>query len=277
LKGFWRFVCVLYQRTVYEDNCSSLAASISFYAILSFLPLIILAVSVFSFFVASSETAFEKIHSFLGQILPVSTGASLNLLTSTLANKTVFGILGLLGLLWAGMRIFSVLEYAMNQIWKPGSQRGFWHSKFVSLISVPFMTVFILVSIAATGLVSVARSTTVPYLNFSFNDLPFAANIITFLVPATISAILFLSIYYLLPKRWDHLKNALYGAMLAGVLWEFAKLLFDYYIKHFSHLQTLYGSFTSLAILFLWVYYSSFVILLGAEFGSLLHQRSRSD
>ena len=54
------------------------------------------------------------------------------------------------------------------------------------------------------------------------------------------------------------------------MLWETAKLLFDYYVRHFGQGLTVYGSFTSAILLFLWVYYSSFVFLLGAEFGSLL-------
>lgn len=257
---------------MHEDDCPTLAASISFYAILSFLPFIILAVAISSFFVASSEAAFERIQAFLAQALPGSTASSLRLLSSTLAQKTVYGIIGLVGLLWGSMRVFSVLEHAMNRIWRPNSGRSYWESRFISLVSIPMMAVFLLVSITLTGFISVAKKTTIPFLDFSLIDLPGAAKIVTFLLPVVISTILFVSVYYLLPKKWNHFKSAFWGALLAGVLWEVAKLLFDYYITHFSNLQTVYGSFTSLAILFLWIYYSSFVVLLGAEFGSLLHK-----
>jgi len=272
IRKLWRFIAELYQRIVSDDYCPTLAASISFYAILSFLPFVILAVSISSFFVESSEAAFTQIQNFLTQALPVSAISSLNLLSSTLAQKTIYGVVGLVGLLWGSMRVFAVLEESMNRIWRSPSPRSYWHSRFVSLISIPVMAVFLLLSISITGFISVAKRTTIPVLDFSLTDLPGAASALTLLIPVVISAVLFISIYYLLPKRWDHFKSALWGALLASILWEGAKLLFDYYIKNFSHLKTIYGSFTSLAILFLWVYYSSFVVLLGAEFGSLLQK-----
>lgn len=252
-----------------------MAASISFFAILSFLPFVILTVSVTSFFVASSDVAYEKILEYLNHIFPVTTIDAVGLLTTTIAKKAIFGLVGLFGLIWAATKVFTQLEHSMNVIWRTGSERSFWHSRFIALISIPSMTVFLLLSLLVTGFISVARTTTVPLLGISFNELPLAGNILTFLVPTILSTVLFFIVYYFLPKRWEHFRYALYGALLAGGLWEAAKILFDRYIKEFSHLQTLYGSFTSLAILLLWVYYSAFLILFGAEFGSLIRERRR--
>ena len=66
---------------------------------------------------------------------------------------------------------------------------------------------------------------------------------------------------------------ALIGATIAAVLWEVAKWLFEYYVKSFGKELTVYGSFTSVALLCLWVYYSSFVFLFGAEVGSYLQEQ----
>ena len=83
---------------------------------------------------------------------------------------------------------------------------------------------------------------------------------------------LFAWMYYLLPSKWNHFRSAFYGALLASILWEISKLFFDYYVSHVARFLTIYGSFTSIAVMFLWVYYSAFVVLLGAEFGALLHE-----
>jgi membrane protein len=275
-RKLWRFVKTLYVRTFEEDSCSSLAAAISFYAIVSFLPFVILAVSIASYFVASSAAATEQIQDFITNVMPGVTARAFDMMSGTLAQKTVFGVLGLVGLLWASMRIFAVLEASMNRIWRAPKHRSFWESRLVSLISIPLMAVFLLLSIGLTGVISVAKSTEIPGLGVSLADLPGAAATVTYLLPILISTLLFLSIYYLLPKRWDHFKSALWGALLAAVLWEVAKLLFDIYIRNFSHMRTIYGSFTSLAVLFLWVYYSAMVVLIGAEFGSLLKSKKAS-
>jgi membrane protein len=272
-RAYLRFVGALYNRAIAEDHCPTLAASVSFYAVLSSLPFLILAVSISSFFVESSSVTLNRIRDFLSSSLPVATESSLELLDSTIANKTIFGLVGLFGLIWGSMRIFSVLEEAMNRIWRPEQQRSYWESKFVSLIFVPIMGVFLFLSILLTGLISVAKRTTIPWLDFSLADLPGVAGLITLLAPVLVSTLLFLAVYYLLPKKWNHLRSAFWGAVIASVLWEIAKLLFDQYITNFSSLQTVYGSFASLAILFLWVYYSSFIVLLGAEIGSLLQKR----
>lgn len=271
----WRFVESFYTRTFVEDDCATLAASVSFYAILSFLPFVILAISITSFFVASSESATATIQKFIAGSLPGVTVKAFSMFSGTLAQKTVYGLVGLAGLMWSSMRIFSVLELSMNRIWRPKRKRSYWESRFISLVSIPLMAVFLLISISLTTVLSVAKKSTIPLLNFSISDLPGAAVILSYLIPVIVSTALFLSIYYLLPKKWDHFRFALVGALLAGSLWEVAKLLFDYYITNFSHLQTMYGSFTSLAILFLWVYYSSTLVLIGAEVGSLLEKMKK--
>ncbi|MFH2054385.1 MAG: YihY/virulence factor BrkB family protein [bacterium] len=271
----WRFVVSLYNRTFVEDDCATLAASVSFYAILSFLPFVILAVSITSYFVASSGSATATIQEFITSSLPGVTLKAFDMFSGTLAQKTVYGLVGLAGLMWASMRIFSVLEIAMNRIWRPKRHRSYWESRFISLISIPAMAVFLLLSILLTTLLSVAKRTTIPLLDFSISDFPQVAVTLTYLLPIVLSTALFLLIYYFLPKKWDHFRYAFYGALVAGILWEVAKWLFDYYITHFSHMSTIYGSFTSLAILFLWVYYTSIIILLGAEVASLLESMKK--
>jgi len=272
IKSIWRFIVALYERTFVEDDCGTLAASVSFYAILSFLPFVILAISITSYFVASSESATATIQEFITSSLPGVTVQAFDMFSGTLAQKTVYGIVGLAGLMWASMRIFSVLEIAMNRIWRPQRRRSYWESRFISLISIPAMAVFLLLSIMVTTLLSISKRTTIPLLEFSVSDFPQVTVVLSYLVPIVISTALFLLIFYFMPKKWDHFRYALLGAFLSAVLWEVAKLAFDYYIAHFSHMRTIYGSFTSLAILFLWVYYTSIIVLLGAEVGSLVEK-----
>ena len=56
---------------------------------------------------------------------------------------------------------------------------------------------------------------------------------------------------------------------MAGVLWEAAKKGFSYYLANFGHYDKLYGTLGGLIILILWIYYTSMILLLGAEVASL--------
>jgi membrane protein len=247
-----------------------MAASISFFAILSFLPFMLLAASILGHVLASSETALNDMIHFIAQNFPGSAATSLESFKNTARHETVYSIIAILGLLWAGAKVFDVTEYALNKIWRCRRGRSFWASKLVAFVCIPTMMIFVLVSILLTTIMRAVQHGQIPFLKMSIIDVPVLGALISFLVPLLISTLLFTWLFYLLPNRWGHLRSAFYGALLAAVLWEVAKLLFDYYVRHFGQLFTIYGSFTSAILLCLWVYYSAFVVLLGAEFGSLL-------
>lgn len=261
---------LLVRRTFITDNIATLAASISFYALLSFIPFLLLAASIMGFLFASSEQALRDIVMFVAGNFPGAASAALELLSDTVHDKTFYGLLGLIGVLWGSMRVFSVLEEAMNRIWRTRGRRGFWKSRLVAFTCVPIMMVFVTVSLVLTSLLQALKNNQLPLLEISVIDVPIVGSIVSYGVPLLISILLFTWIYYLLPSRWHHLKSAFIGAVLAGLLWEIAKLLFDSYVRNFSEFLTIYGSFTSLALLFLWVYYSAIVVLLGAEFGAMI-------
>jgi membrane protein len=269
---FWRFFVLLFRRMFYLHSCSTTAAAISFYAILSFIPFVLLAVSILSYFLSSSTTALNEITTFISGNFPVSASSALELFTANFSGKSIYGLLGLIGLLWGSTRAFWALESAMTNIWNSNRQRDYWRSFFVSLAWTPIMIVFLLISLLLTGLLRIAKHSTLPFINISVMKIHFLGAIIGVAAPMFFSTLLFVWVYYLLPNKWNHFINALWGALLASALWEAAKILFDYYVRHFTQLLTVYGSFTSIAILFLWVYYSVFVVLLGAEFGSLMQE-----
>jgi len=54
-----------------------------------------------------------------------------------------------------------------------------------------------------------------------------------------------------------------------------AKLLFDLYIKHYTNVERIYGSFGTLVVMLLWIFYSAFIALVGAEFGATFEEVSR--
>ncbi|TFH57963.1 MAG: YihY/virulence factor BrkB family protein [Candidatus Zixiibacteriota bacterium] len=266
-----RFASVLLRRTFFTDRCLSLAAAISFYAILSFVPFLLLAASLLSHLFSSSDQASQDIIAFVTANLPLSTSAAIELISATVKGKTIFGIVGVIGLLWGSLSIFMELEYDMNRIWRTVELRSSWSAYVVPLLCVPVMILFLLISLALTGLISLAGKGEIPVLHLPLLELPFVGTAISFVVPIIVSTMLFAWIYYLLPSKWNHFKSAFYGALLASILWEISKLVFDYYVSHVSRFLTIYGSFTSIAIMFLWVYCSAFVVLLGAEFGALWH------
>jgi len=88
-----------------------------------------------------------------------------------------------------------------------------------------------------------------------------------------ISVFMFTFIYKFLPLVNVSLRAALTGGLVAGDLFEVAKLVFRWYATSFAVLGKVYGPLTSLVLLVLWIYYASLVTLLGAELTSVYYAR----
>jgi membrane protein len=76
---------------------------------------------------------------------------------------------------------------------------------------------------------------------------------------------MFLLIYKIIPNNRIHMKSAALTALFTGLLWEMAKHLFSWYIVHLAEYSIFYGSLSTLVIFVLWVFYSSIILVLGAE------------
>jgi len=254
--------------TFYKDNCSLMAAGISFYALLSVIPLFLVFFSAAGFILHSSEQALAAVTMLLIKTFPASTIKVFQLLSGLIQKKTVFGIIGLAGLVWAASRIFSAVENAMNVVWKVKKGRAYWHSKFLSLLLVPISVLIMLSSIAFTAFYTVARHLTIPLIHLKLSEATFVSRLFAILFPLILGFILFFLIYKIIPNRKVNAKAALIGAICSSVMWEGAKFLFDIYIKNYAHFERIYGSLGTPVVMLIWIYYSAFIILIGAEIGS---------
>jgi membrane protein len=72
-------------------------------------------------------------------------------------------------------------------------------------------------------------------------------------------------IYKIIPDKKIHFKTALQAAFFTSLLWEAAKQLFGWYVLRLGGFSVIYGSLSALVIFFLWIYYSSVILLLGGE------------
>jgi membrane protein len=91
------------------------------------------------------------------------------------------------------------------------------------------------------------------------------------LASVALTIILFTVLYKFLPNTHVPITEALPGAVLAGVLWEGAKFGFAYALPYF-HYDLLYGSIGAAVAVLSWIYFSSIILLFGAQFTALLHR-----
>src|SRR3972149_11257174 len=84
--------------TFYKDNAALLAAAISFYSILSFIPLVLVLISISSFIVRSSDEVALELFALLDNTFPTATAQAFELLSGIIGKRHLFGIVGILAL-----------------------------------------------------------------------------------------------------------------------------------------------------------------------------------
>lgn len=243
------------------ENASLTAAAISFYAVLSLLPLLLMGVAVLGYIVGSSEQAFNTVVDFFSRFVPTSTVVS-DALRGLVDARGLVGIIGILGLLWTGSAYFSTLQVALNDIWEVSNPSGFIKVRIKALLLVLVFGVFLLLSVASSSVMSYLGQVDV---GFATGAVSFLLGILVFLLGIVFAVAMFAVVY-----KYGHDSDALWrsaivGGVFAGVVWTLAKELYRLYVTYIANFSATYGSLGGVILLVVWIYYSSMILLFGAE------------
>lgn len=244
-----------------------MAAAISFFALLSLMPLFLLAASTMGFFLGSSEEAFRQIVTAVKRFFPRATARDIEkLLLPLVQKKAIAGGLGLLLLGWVAFGLFEAVERAINAIWGQATTRSFLHRQLGAFLIMLGSGTLLLLAFGVSWLALLLQA-----IDLALADrLPFRItplwDLLLLFVPMLLTIGMFTFIYSVASARFIPFKEALTGGLAAGVLWQAAKLAFNWYILHFAHwYANIYGLLGGLIALLLWVFYTSLLLLLGAE------------
>ena len=258
-------------------NCQLMAAGISFYALLSLMPLLLFAVAILGHFLRSSDQALAWIGKVLGEYFPSVSDPTGRHIVDALAinrDKLVTGGFGLLALMWSGMRLFDTLERALTTIWTGDEHRSFLKRELVGLLTMWAAGIAALVSIGASLLLAFIRQSS------PLRELLSGAGwlyISRTLAAAPSFVIVFAAcffLYWLVPKADVPWKAALVGAAPATVLWELLRQGFSTFVSLYSRRWEIYGGLASAVLLTFWIYCSATVILMSAVIARVYQERT---
>jgi membrane protein len=252
----------------FADRGTHLAAMIAYFALLSLVPLLFLALALLGLVHQADENSF-----FVRELSKTFPDASINSLLNAVraiqSNATALGIVGGAFLLWSSLSFFSVLESAFNIVYgRPN--RGFLHGKLLATMMMVSSLVALFVSLVIG---SVGQEILKRY--FGFGDNVTTARIVAILISALGIFVFLASAYYVLTNADLKLREVLPGAITAAVTLEATFQLLPVYVdisKHNPVLQTLSGP----AILLVWLYVMANVIVLGAEVNWWRAHRARA-
>jgi membrane protein len=241
----------------FADRGTHLAAMIAYFALLSFVPLLFLALALLGLVHQADENSFF-VKQLTNTFPRTSVDSILTAVRAIQANATALGIVGGAFLLWSSLSFFSVLESTFNIVY--GRQnRGFLHGKALATMMMvgSLVTLFVSLVIGSVGQEILKR-----YMGFEGNAT--SARVVAIAI-STLGLFVFLSsAYYVLTNVDLTLREVLPGAVAAAITLEASFQVLPLYVdvsKRNPVLQTLSGP----AVLLVWLYVMANVIVLGAE------------
>jgi len=243
-----------------------MAAAIAYYTLFSFFPLVLLMITVFSFFF-SSATAQKEVITWAERYIPASGDLIRANIGQVLRVRGTVSIVALLGLVWSGSGVFSALDRAINRAWDVSELRSFWRQKLLALGMIVGAGGLLLVSIISTTFFNVIRRLRLPLTSWQlFGKWLVLPKLLSALLPVILTMLIFLLLYKILPNTTVRWSDVWLGALLTGLGWELAKYLFTWYLANFASYNLVYGSVALLIAFLAWSYYTSLILILGAEF-----------
>ena len=250
-----------------EDDATHMAASVSYYAVLSIFPLVI-GLSAIIGWVASSESRQDELVELVIDFLPGSEQFVRDSVEGVERFRETLGLVAVLGLMWSASAVFGSITRVVNRAWDIRQNPPFYKNKPRQLVMASGVGMLFVLSVGITSFMQWA--TTIEIGSRSASDILggeiFA--VILRIPAALISFSIFLLIYKFLPNTKTYWKYIWIGALVAGVLFELGKNLFLYYLSNFAEFDQLYGSVASVIILMVWAYFCAIILILGAELAS---------
>jgi membrane protein len=272
-KGSLDFTVRVYEKAG-EDDIFFLAGGIAFNLLVVAIPFLLLIISIFGFVLESVvENPVTVAVEYVTALLPPSREVreyTTALVTSILAERTRFGVLGLILFVWITTRLIGTLRTVLRFVFDLQDDRGIIKGKIFDLQMVVVAGSLFLANTGITLALETVRNAGTDWLErWRIPIVRVADPAWAQLLAFAFIFMMFILIYRYLPARRTPWRIALVAAIFASVAWELLKGIFTWYVAYVANFGTAYGRVATLVVLVFWIYYSAVVFILGGEVGQV--------
>ena len=261
-----------------EDQAPQLGAALAYYTVFSLAPLVLLLLAIIGFlFHDDSAGAWRRITEQMSYFLDKSAIDVVQNIAQKASqpNKGVWAtIIGILLALFGASGVFGQLQNALNTIWgvkaRPGAGMGaFIRARFLSFAMVAGICFLLLVSLVIEGLLKSFSH----YVQAMFPGGIVIAVAVYLVFDLAVVVLLFALIFKFLPDVKIQWRDVWIGALMTAIFFAIGKWALGLYLGS-GAAASAYGAASSLITLLLWIYYSSQILLFGAEFTQVYAARA---
>ena len=273
MKRILRRLWVLWSalRKFYDDNGFLLSSGLAFTFLVGLIPLLLLLLFLAGTYLYSDREVLNHIRRYLENVAPSLDPRVMKNIMRVIRDRKIVGVLGVGGLIWASIWVFSTLRTALNMIFQVKKGQG-----IIRGIATDLLMIFLVGTLHLTSMTFASVMVYLKRYRFSFKS-PMELGVLVgfalkYIIPFLLSFWMFFLIYKIIPNKKITSRTALQAALFTSLLWEGAKHLFGWYVLSLGGFTMVYGSLSALAVFVLWVYYSSTILLVGGEVAHLLEK-----
>lgn len=255
-----------------EDECPSMAAALAYYTTFSLPPLLALVIMIASLFIDAQDvrgSVADQIQQLAGPQAAEQVRTVIENIDQDRENRTIWSVvIGAVALIFGATAAFAQLQAALNRAWDiPANAES---GGLVAFVFKRLLSFGMIVSIAFLLLVSLALNAVLSALGGQLNALvpdfmsELAITIVNNGTMFLITALLFALVYRFMPDKRIDWRDVIAGAVLTAGLFTVGKFAIGLYLGQ-SDPGSAFGAAGSLAVILVWVYYSSMIVLFGAE------------
>ncbi|MFC5475116.1 YihY family inner membrane protein [Paraherbaspirillum soli] len=252
LRDLFRFAA----RRLDEERLPQVAGSLTFTTILALVPILTIALAIFTAFPlfgtfrASLETYFVQ------NLMPKSVANTILGYLSQFASKSAsLSAVGGVALVVTSAMTMATIDHVFNRIWRVKTQRPLIQRVLVYWAIITLGPLLIGISITVTSYLSAAANgLVVGWIGGWFYTL----------ISVGLTTVAFTLLYVGVPNQRVDWRDAFWGGLLAGIVFEIAKRLFAAYVIKFPSYTMVYGTLAALPIFLLWIYMLWMITLVGA-------------
>lgn len=257
-------IIVLAIRGFDENKCQLHASALTFYSLLSIVPVLAMAFGIakgFGFEAILEEQLYERFSAHAQVIENFVQFASTML--ETTKGGVVAGV-GVIFLFWSIIQLLGHIEDSFNEIWGVKNPRTLLR-KFSDYLSVMLICPILLI---VSGSLTVAFTSELTSLTESFYLWGYLSGFIELLLrmlPFIFIWVVFTFIYMFMPNTRVFFRSALMGGIIAGTLYQLGQSVYIYFQVTMTRINVIYGSFAALPLFLLWLQFSWLIVLFGTE------------
>ena len=270
----WVYVARKTLREFSGDQCTDLAAALTYYAVLALFPTAIALLSLVGIFGQGSKTV-DTLLRVVSEAGGSSVAQTLRPTLETLSQTPGAGlalILGLLGALWSASGYVGAFGRAMNRIYGIGEGRPVWKLRPVMLLVTLVLVVLVAVAVLAL-IVSGPLTQSLGNALGLGSTAVLAWRLAKWPLLLIVAVVIVATLYYATPNvkqtkfRWLSI-----GALVAIVVWALLSLAFGFYVANFSSYNKTYGALAGVIVFLLWLWLTNLALLFGAELDAELER-----